>query len=162
MTQEEVFLKYHDKVQHYIYGKVSDMYVAEDLTSVVFLKVCQKLESYDESKAAVSTWIYTVANNTVIDYYRTHKVSEELPEEIAQMSEIDDDIIHAEELSELASALKKIPERERDILVMRYYNDMTLKEIAEKMGMSYANAKVVHAKAITHMKEIIAIDDYPF
>lgn len=162
MTQEEIFSKYHDKIEHYIWGKVCDRYTAEDLTSIVFLKIYEKMNSYNEEKASISTWIYTIANNTVIDYYRTHKIPEEISEEIAQLGEIDEDIIKEEELTSLADALKKIPERERDILILRYYDNLTLKEIALKMGMSYANAKIVHAKALVHMKELIDIDDYPF
>lgn len=161
MTEEEVFKQYHDKIEYYIYGKVSDRYVAEDLTSIVFLKVCDKLSMYDESKASVATWIYTIANNTVIDYYRTNKTFDEIPEEIANANEIDEQIINEEMLSELARALKRLPERERDLLILRYYDNMTLKDIAVKMEMSYANAKVVHAKAINHMREYLDIDDYP-
>ena len=162
MTQEEIFKEYHNKIENYIWGKVSDKYVAEDLASAVFLKICQKLEDYDDSKASISTWIYTIANNTVIDYYRTHKVSEEVPEDVSSMGEIDDDLLNEEMLTELAEALQKIPERERNLLVYRYYDNMTLKDIAVKLGMSYANAKIVQAKAINHMRELISIDDYPF
>ena len=161
MIEEEIFSKYHDKIEYYIYRKVSDKYIAEDLTSVVFLKVYEKLAGYDSSKASVATWIYTIANNTVIDYYRTHKVFDEIPENIANMDEIDESIIKEEMLSELADALRQLPERERDLLILRYYDDMTLKDIAVKMGMSYANAKVIHAKAINRMRNYLDIDDYP-
>lgn len=161
MTEDEIFRQYHDKIEHYIYGKVSDKHVAEDLTSIVFLKVCRKLSGYDENKASVATWIYTIANNTVIDYYRTNKVYEEIPEEIANAEEIDESIIHEEMLSQLAIALKRLPDRERDLLVLRYYDNMSLKDIAVKMGMSYSNAKVVQAKAINHMRDYLDIDDYP-
>lgn len=161
MTQEEVFIQYHDKIEHYIWGKVSDRYVAEDLTSVVFLKVCNKLSEYNESKASIATWIYTIANNTVIDYYRTNKSYEEIPEEIASLEGVDEKVINDEMLSKLAFALKQIPERERDLLVLRFYDGMTLKNIAIKMGMSYANAKVVQVKAFNHIKEYLDIDDYP-
>lgn len=161
MTSEEVFSQFHDKIEYYIYGKVSDKHVAEDLTSVVFLKVCEKLSGYDESKASVATWIYAIANNTVIDYYRTHKTFDEIPEEIANTDEIDENIINEETLSELAGALRRLNERERDLLILRYYDNMTLRDIAVKMGMSYANTKVVHAKAINHMRDYLGIDDYP-
>lgn len=162
MTQEEVFIKYHDKIEKYIWSKVSDEYLAQDLTSVVFLKIYQKMENYDESKASISTWIYTIANNTVIDYYRTRKVSEEVPEDIAAMEEIDEDILREESLAELASALKQLSERDRDIIVLHYCSNISLKDIAIKMRMSYANIKKVHAKALMRLKELIKIDDYPF
>lgn len=162
MTQEEVFTLYHKKIENYIYGKVSDRYLAEDLTSVIFLKIYQKLDDYDESKASISTWIYTIANNTVIDYFRTRKVTEEIPEDITAMGEIDDELIKEDMLKELANALKKLPEKERDLLIFRYYDNMKLTEISEKMGISYAYAKVVHAKAIEHMRDFMDIEEFAF
>ena len=159
MSNEEIFKNYHDRVEHYIYGKVCDRYTAEDLTSVVFLKVYEKLSTFNNSKASISTWIFTIANNTVIDYYRTHKITEEIPEEIPEDSNLDDTILQEEMLDELANALSQLPERERDLLVMRFYHNMTLKDIALKMGMSYANAKIVQQKALFKMRSLISIDD---
>lgn len=154
-TQEEIFNEYHKKIENYVWGKVNDKHLAEDLTSVIFLKIYEKLDSFDQEKASISTWIYTIANNTVIDYFRTRKVYEEVPEEISDLSEVDEAVLREEQLEELADALLKIPERERDLLVLRYYHNLTLKEIAIKMGMSYANVKIVHGKALTHMREIL-------
>lgn len=162
MTQEEIFTLYHNKIERYVWGKVSDKYLAEDLTSEIFLKIYQKLDSYDNSKASISTWIYTIANNTVIDYFRTRKIMEEVPEDVAAMEEVDAEILREDIVDTLAKALKKIPERERDLLIFRYYDNMKLTDISVKMGMSYANAKVVHAKAINHLKENMDIDDNPF
>lgn len=160
MTQEEVFNLYHNKIESLIYSKVSDVYLAQDLTSEVFLKIYKKLDSYDEEKASIGTWIYTIANNTVIDYFRTRKVTEEVPEEVASMDEVDEEIMREDMLKSLAIALKKLSEKERDVIILRYYDDMSLKDISEKMGISYAYAKVLHAKAISNLRESIDIDDY--
>ena len=160
MTQEEIFNLYHAKIEKYIYGKVTDKYLAEDLTSIVFLKIYQKLDDYDETKASVSTWIYTIANNTVIDYFRTRKVTEEVPEEVAAMGEIDDEIIREDMLNLLADALKKLSEKERAVIIFRYYDNMTLKDISERMNMSYSYTKIIHAKAIDRLKELIEIEDF--
>lgn len=159
MTSEEIFRNYHDRVEHFIFGKVCDKFLAEDLTSVTFLKVYEKLATFDESKASISTWIFTIANNTVIDYYRTNKVSEEIPEEIAADSNLDETILQEEMLDELAEALGQLKERERDLLIMRYYYNMSLKDIALKLGMSYANVKIVHQKALFKMRSLVKIDD---
>lgn len=157
MTSEEIYRNYHDKVKNMIYGKTGDSYLAEDIASIVFLKICEKLDSFDESKASVSTWVYTIANNTLIDYFRTRKVTEEVPEEISDLNEIDENLLHEEQLQELADALKKLPERERDILILRYYHNVTLKDIALKMGMSYANVKIVHGKALMKLRGMIDV-----
>lgn len=150
--QSEIYNQYHDKVQWFLLEKVGDKYLAEDLCSDVFVKVLDKIDSFDESKASLSTWIFTIARNTLIDYYRGRKVFEEMPEEIVDTSDIDEEICNNETLSELANALEKLDERERDIVILRYYSGATLKEIAEKLNISYAYVKILHNKAIGDLK----------
>lgn len=152
---EQIFKDYHDKVLHLIYGKINNYTLAEDLTSEVFLKVYSKLDTFDETKASISTWIYRIAQNTVIDYFRTRKVYSEVPEEIAQESEIDDEILNNETLDALADALTELPERDRDLIILHYYHGLTLKEVAERIGMSYSNAKLVHNKSLVVLERLM-------
>ena len=151
-NKEKLYADFHNKVVRYIAGKVPNPHDVEDLVSCVFLKVYQKLDSFDESKASVSTWIYTIAQNTVIDYYRTSKQFSELPEDLAAEGEIDQRIINDERLEQLCRALERLDMRSRDMIILHYYSGLTLKVIAEKMQMSYVNAKVVHRKALQTMR----------
>lgn len=157
--QETLYLEYHDKVFRLIMGKVNNETVAQDLTSDVFVKVCAKLDTFDGNKASVSTWIYRIAQNTVIDYYRTRKVYAEVPEEIPYEGEIDDDLLNDEMLTELAEALKQLPERDRDLIILHYYRGMTLKEAAERIGMSYSNAKLVHNKSLVTLQRLLSKEE---
>ncbi|MBR3642774.1 MAG: sigma-70 family RNA polymerase sigma factor [Lachnospiraceae bacterium] len=157
--QETLYLEYHDKVFRLIMGKVNNEAVAQDLTSDVFVKVCAKLDTFDGNKASVSTWIYRIAQNTVIDYYRTRKVYAEVPEEIPYEGEIDDDLLNDEMLTELAEALKQLPERDRDLIILHYYRGMTLKEAAERIGMSYSNAKLVHNKSLVTLQRLLSKEE---
>ena len=69
----QIYLDYHDKVSSYVRGKIQDHHEAEDIVSSVFVKVYQKLESFDPVKASLSTWVYAITRNTVVDYYRTRR-----------------------------------------------------------------------------------------
>ena len=152
MTTAEVYEQYYPKILSYIRSRISDSYTAEDLCSDVFLKVCQKLESFDAGKASLATWIYTIARNTLTDYFRTAKSHDEIPEDFAEGSNIEEDICREETLEQLADALEQLDERDRDIIIMHYYSHIKLKDIAEKMGISYSYAKVRHAAALEKMK----------
>lgn len=145
---EQIYLEYRDKICSYIRGKAENYHDAEDLTAQVFEKVYSKLDSFDETKASLSTWIYTIARNTVTDFYRTRRIYVEYDEayELAD-PERDRDI-----LEELADALMTLKERERDLILLHYYKGLTLKEVADKMGMSYINAKVIHKKALAALR----------
>lgn len=150
--QSEIYNQFHDKVLWFILEKVGDKYLAEDICSDVFVKIIAKYESFDANKSSISTWVFTIARNTLIDYYRGRKVYEEVPEDMSVEFDIDENICNEETIEELAVALKKLEERERDIVILRYYSGITLKEIAQKLNISYAYVKILHNKAIGNLK----------
>ena len=154
-TEEKsaIYEKYHAKIYGYLLSKIGDTYTAEDLCSDVFLKITEKIETFDENKASLSTWIYTVARNTLTDYYRTRRVFEEVPETYADGSDIEESMISEEMLETLAAALESLPERERDIIVLRYYDGRKLRDIAADMGISYAYVKVLQNKAMEKIRK---------
>ncbi len=153
MDIEAVYREYHDKILYYIRGKVNSPEDAEDICSDVFLKLQKKSAEYDENKAAVSTWIYTIARNAVIDFYRCNHVGEEIPEEMASDEDLDEEVLKKETLSELADALKNLSEEERTVIIMHYYEDMSLKEIELKTGLSYGQVKLRHNSALKQMEK---------
>src|ERR1700755_29782 len=66
---------YVERIYRYIYFRVADQQVAEDITSQVFLKAWEKLSSYQSGSTPFIAWLYRIAHNAVIDSYRTKKVS---------------------------------------------------------------------------------------
>ncbi len=158
MDIEQVYREYHDKVLAYIRNRISNPEDAEDLCADVFLKVQQRFSEYDREKAAVSTWIYTITRNAVIDHYRVSRVSEELPEEIASDEEIDAGLLQRETLSELADALMKLSEEERNVIVLHYYNGLSLREVEARTGLSYGKVKLRHNSAIDKLKNFFSDD----
>ena len=152
-TLEQVYTDYHGKVMGYISARIRNWADAENLCSDVFMKIQEKLDSYDDSKAAVSTWVFTITRNTLIDHYRRKKPTEELDENLSDDSEVDESLLSRETLSELAGALMKLPEQMRDIIVLRYYDGKPLTEIAEMMGLSYGAVKLRHQNALMLIRE---------
>lgn len=152
---EIIYRDYHSKVFGYIRSRISSAQDAEDLASDVFVKVYEKLDSFDESKASLSTWIYTITRNTLTDYFRTRKVYDEIPETFEDDSSVEDDVCNAEMLNNLAKALETLDERERDIIILRFYSGKTLKEITEQMDISYAYGKVLQNKAFDKLRKFL-------
>jgi len=147
-STEDIYLAYHDKVSAYVHGKVDNHYDAEDLVSQVFEKVYGKLHTFDETKASLSTWIYTITRNTVTDHFRTSRIHASY-DEAYELSALEKD---RDVLDTLADALMTLNVRERDLILLHYYKGLTLKEVAGKMGMSYINAKVIHKKALIGLR----------
>lgn len=150
MDKTQLYEEYHMKVLRYIQSKVNDYYLAEDLCSDVFVKVYEKIDTFDEKKASISTWIFTITRNKLIDYYRTRKVTVEVPEDLTY--DVEDDEVNEEALETLASALEKLDDRSRKLVIMHYYEGKTLKEVAEELDISYIYAKVLHQKVLNKLK----------
>lgn len=155
LQMEQIYRDYHSKVLGYLRSHLSDTQDAEDIASDIFMKIFEKLDSYDESKASLSTWIFTITRNTLTDRFRTRRVFEEIPETLADGSDIEEDLCNEETLGALAKALGSLEERLRDLVVMRYYQGLTLKEIAERMDISYAYVKVLHNKALSALRNVM-------
>ena len=148
---EKLYAQYREPVFRYILKRVQNQAEAEDLLSEVFLKVHSNLHTYAPEKASISTWIYTIAHNTVCNYYRNaHLQALPLDEEIVADSK--DPVEQALMQELLAQALETLSQREQDIVVLYYYHDLPLKEIAEKIGVSYTNAKFIKSTAMKKLR----------
>lgn len=150
---ERVYAEFKEKVARYVHGKIANIHDAEDIVSDIFIKVLNRLSEFDGNKASLSTWIYTITRNTVIDYFRAAKRFCELPDELSYEQGIDEKN-YEQALNQLADALGRLSERERDIIILHYYGEKTLKNIAEIMNISYRYAKLLHANALKRLREI--------
>ncbi len=157
LSFECIYSDYHDKVLSYISARIHHPHDAQDLTSEVFAKALTALATFDAQKAAVSTWLYTIANNTLRDYLRrgaTHgkyvaDVEPEVLDTLLSQSAGDDERLCREAVCDaLADALTALPERERQIIVLHYYDRLAHRDIAEKLCLSYANVRYLCHKAI--------------
>ena len=153
LSMEQIYTAYYRKVMGYLRARINNTAEEEDLCSEVFEKILKKYDSYDQSKASVSTWIFSITRNTLIDHYRRSKPIGELDENISDGTELDEDLLQDETLSELAAALKRLPQQLQDIIVLRYYDGKPLTEIAEMMGLSYGAVKLRHQNALMLLRE---------
>ena len=155
-VMEKIYLEYREKVFRYVKGRVQNAADAEDVTSEIFLKVQTSLASFDAQKATLSTWIYTITHHTVCSYYRDARKralpldenARYLTDDDGVMAEIENEILK----EQLAVALETLTEREQDIIVLYYYHEMPLRDIAIKMGITYTNAKFIKHQAIGKLR----------
>ena len=146
---EAVYREYRPKVLDYIKSHVSETLDAEDLCSEVFRKV---LEHMVPGSSGVSSYIYTITRNTVVDYYRTHKIHSPLDEDLSMDDGPESSVLSAETLDQLAGALRQLPERERDIVVLHYFANNSLHEISDKMALPYSVIKRAHQSALKKLR----------
>jgi RNA polymerase sigma-70 factor (ECF subfamily) len=146
-----------DSIYKFIYFKVKDE-DAEDLTELVFIKAWENRKKYKSKYGSFSSWLYTIARNTVIDHYRVTKEVYELNDyipddsEIADPQRITEDKLTSERLRE---AINKLPENYRDILLLRFIEDMEYNEIAEVLDKSEGAIRITQFRAIKSLREVL-------
>jgi RNA polymerase sigma-70 factor (ECF subfamily) len=171
LTFEEIYTQYHQKVLVYVKARVNSMTDAEDITSDVFVKVMSALDTYNNEKSQLSTWIYTIATNTIRDFFRKTAVRDKFRcdnSEIFLENVVSDDCDYDEKLFKdaslelLAEALEHLSEQERSIIVLHYYNELTHKKIAEKLSLSYANVRYINHQALKKIRNYFKAKDFMY
>ena len=154
-----IYTQYCDKVSRFVRYKIYNTIDVEDIVQTVFLKVYSNLDQYDETKASLSTWIYTITHNTVYDYLkdkRDHPVLELIDNTVDSAEEPDDSLLNKEALEELACALEKLPQKERDVIILIYYHGKPKTEVAKILAISYGQLRYLHDKALSRLKETLS------
>ena len=150
---ETLYREYRPKVAGYIHNHVNDPEDAEDLCSEVFRKAWEHLDT--RNRTGFSSYIYTITRNTVVDYFRTRRQYAPLTEDLSVPDTMGDKLLREETLSELASALQKLPEPQRELIVLRYYENRSLQDISEIMALSYGVTKRMHQAALTALRKVL-------
>ncbi|MEG1877271.1 MAG: sigma-70 family RNA polymerase sigma factor [Lachnospiraceae bacterium] len=158
LRAEQLYENYRVKVERYVNSHVYNKEDVNDIVSEVFVKVLSKMDTYDEKKAAIGTWIYTITKNTVCDYYRKHGKTipcDNLEYIGGETVAADENLLREEELAGLAKALEKLSQRERDLLILRFYHEISPIEIAEKMNLSYSNVRYIQSTALRKLRKYL-------
>lgn len=150
-----LYERYIDAIYRFVYMKVFETPLAEDITSDIFFKVLNKINSYElDWKASFKTWIYTIAQNTVIDFYRTKKKSHDIEEIIETASQENDfwqEIDNKDKLRKILAFLDTQSEKTKEIVVMRFWDDLSFKEISQITGESVDNCKKIVSRTLKKM-----------
>ena len=150
LQQEAVYAAYCEKVRRYISGKLTDQAEAEDLTSEVFLKIYEKIDTFDSSLASVSTWVYTIARNTFIDFTRRRRDDtisiERAGETMGTLPAPDsptpeEHMITHQNAAQFELFLSKMAPRYRELIELRFFREFSYKEIADQLNLPIGTVK---------------------
>lgn len=153
----EIYDEYAEKIYRFIYFKVASEQEAEDLSSEVFLKAWKYLIGEKPVKS-IGALLYTIARNRVIDYYRQKKFEIEATEEMAKQVPEETSVTELEKKADLArvyKALGKLKDEYREIVVMRYLDDLSIAEIASIIQKTRNNVRVLLHRSVAALKDIL-------
>ena len=158
---EKIYMKYSDKIYKYLYLNTHDPYLSEDITGEVFLRIWKKWKTIKQD--FIQALLYKTAKNILIDYYRKHKNGKKvsLEETVAMGLEpsYDEDLIeriHKDaNLEKINNALKLLPENLKEVLILRFIDDLSAKEAAQILEMTEVNIRVLQFRGLKKLKEVL-------
>jgi len=148
---------YIKKIYDFIYYKTLHQDVAEDLTSQVFLKALKNISKFKSNN--FSAWIYTIARNTVIDYYRSSKNVKNIDDcwDLASSDDLTDELDNNLKIAQVREALAELPVADRELLIMRLWLDLPFKEIALILGKSDSAVKMSFKRVLGRLKKKLPV-----
>lgn len=156
---------YIEKIYRFVYFKIGSKEESEDITSEVFLKVWNYLISNDRKEiSSFSGLVYKVARNCLIDFYRLKSYKQELVYNFETVIELEEhgeeskEILRVEINQEMEGLLKNIRRLKQDyqeVLLLRYIEELSIREMAEILGMSGVGVRVTLHRATKKLKELV-------
>lgn len=153
-----IYEDYFEKIYSYIFFRVWDALISEDIVSLVFFKALKNLEKFDSSKWKMSTWLYAIASNALIDYFRKNDENlcvddfeNVLYDEQDFWSEIDFEINY----SKVMDCFDKLPLKAQEIISLRIFSELTFSEIAEIINLSESWVKMSYARWIDTIRNSV-------
>jgi RNA polymerase sigma-70 factor (ECF subfamily) len=160
----ELYDRYHAQIYRFIYLKVGRREEAEDLAHQVFLSAWLHMGAYARRGHPFSSWLYRIARNAVIDHYRTRRETQSIdevdPENFAAVGDLEAKIAEALILSNVRRVLEDMKAEHQDIIIMRFVEELSLKETATLLGKSEGAVKLLQHRATHELKKRMETHGY--
>lgn len=168
---KEAFIRVYDDnvkdIHRFVYFKIGSREEADDLTSMIFLKAWNHIQNKTlEDAKTLRALLYKIARNAIVDYYREtgNKVTASLDDENHQIEVTDESenpqerLDRAADLELIKAKLPLLKEEYREIIIMKFINDLSLEEIAEISEKSKGNVRVLLHRALNALRELVEAD----
>ncbi len=155
----EKYQQFFPRVFAYVYGRVHNVHQSEDLVSAVFERAFLKFDSLRNDEA-FSTWLFTIARNLVTSEARKRGRESIVDPDIlkavvATNVSVENEVLVREEVQAVVDCLKTFPQREQDIVALKFDAELSNRKIANIMCLSEANVRVILFRTLRKLREMI-------
>ncbi len=151
---QDVYKETLPRMFHYFCYKVGDPIVAEDLTAITFEKAWKSRGNFRKDFGQFQTWLVGIARNVASDHFQNRTI--EIPlDELAESdftSSFDDDVQRKLEYQTILTILSRFPDREKELIAMKYGAELTNREIARITGLSESNVGTILHRVVNKLR----------
>jgi RNA polymerase sigma-70 factor (ECF subfamily) len=153
----ELYEAYFERVYRFIFFRVTDEELAEDLSSQVFLKAWENVYRY-KPHGPFLAWLYAIARNTVIDSYRTRKPTVSLDDAVPFAShddKLDDRMQLQFEIEGLREAMQHLTDEQQEVLTLKFIAEYDTADIAKSMGKTEGAIRALQMRALQALGRVM-------
>jgi RNA polymerase sigma-70 factor, ECF subfamily len=156
---DPLYRAYVEPIFGFIHRRTLDRQTAEDLTSVTFIKAMEKISSYRGDRGVFAAWLYRIARNTITDHYRAARPHDDIETawDISSDENVEQKIRDRFDIARLKEALKTIDAEKREIVLLRLWEGLSYKEIAEIVGKTEGNCKVIFSRTMDSLRASVPL-----
>ncbi|MEE8384825.1 MAG: sigma-70 family RNA polymerase sigma factor [Dehalococcoidia bacterium] len=156
----EVYQEFYPRLFAYVYGRVENAHLAEDLVADVFERAFIKVATL-RNQEAFSTWLFTIARNVVISHFRksgreTVVDSEALHSIAPAVASVEHEVLVRDEVSAMVACLREFPQREQDIVALKFDAGLSNSQIAQVVDLGETNVRVILFRTLRKLRQTMA------
>ncbi len=150
---EQLYRTEMPRIYNFFRYRLQNDQTAEDLTAVTFEKAWRQRQRYQKSKASVTTWLFAIAKNVAIDHMRQQQLQAEMSEKLpADHPSPEEQLQEKEHLLKLRQLLDGLPEREQEIVALKFGAGLNNREIARVTKLSSANIGIILFRTVRKLR----------
>jgi len=151
--------RHSGRIYRYVYARLRDRTMAEDVTAEVFFKALKGLGSYRPTVGEFSAWLYRIAGNAVIDHLRARRPTVSLDEQLDRSDlslPVEQQVIDRVEVEQVWRAVNDLTDAQRTAVTLRLERDLPIAEIAGRMNRSEGAVKLLLHRGMAAVRERLA------
>ena len=151
----ELYDRHFLQIYKFVYSRVRDQAMAEDVTSDVFMKAFRSIGRYQDTGRPISAWLYQIAMNAVADRFRAARVTEDIDEQrdlSAGGPALEQIAAQRDELRRIWAIVETLPKQQRTAMVLKFQEDMKIEDIAGVMGKTSGAVKLLIHRGVMKVR----------
>ena len=158
MALTQIYEENFDKIYRYVVLKIGDRTEAEDITQQVFINALKSISSFKWKGAPFSAWLFRIAHNQIVDYFRKKSKRVTVPLDESIRDEDDSPGIWLEknmDIEQLVTATRRLTEAQREVISLRFAGELAIAQVAKIMGKSEGAVKALQHSAIVALRKTL-------
>ncbi len=157
----QLYEEHFDKIYRYVALRIGDKIEAEDMTQQVFLNALQSISSFKWKGIPFSAWLFRIAHNQVVDYFRSKKRTTVPLDESLVSNDNNPQLVVEQKLDieQLLLATKQLTEAQREVISLRFAGELPIAQVAKTMGKSQGAVKALQHSAIVALRKTLRVTE---